>query len=67
MNLDFKYLLQISIKAAYLASEEILKIYNNENFEVQNKKDGSPITLADKNAYHVIEKVLLSDEKRNHN
>ena len=58
MNFDFKYLLEISIRAAGLASEEILKIYNNKNFKVQNKTDGSPITLADKNANDVIEEIL---------
>ena len=55
---DLNYLLELSIKAACEASEEILKIYNGVNFDVDKKQDGSPITLADKNANKVIEKIL---------
>ena len=58
MKLDLNYLLELSIKAVCEASEEILKIYNNANFDVEKKQDGTPITLADKNANKVIENIL---------
>ena len=37
MKLDLNYLLELSIKAVCEASEEILKIYNNANFDVEKK------------------------------
>lgn len=58
MKLDLNYLLELSIKAACKASEEILKIYKDVNFDVEKKQDGTPITLADKNANNVIENIL---------
>lgn len=50
-------LLKTAIKAAKLGGEEIMKIYAQE-FEVFNKEDNSPLTIADQNANKVIEKLL---------
>ena len=36
------------------ASEEIIKIYRSDNFEKTNKKDGSPLTAADKASNEII-------------
>ncbi len=50
-------LLKTAINAAKLGGEEIMKIYGQE-FEVFNKEDNSPLTIADQNANKVIEKLL---------
>ncbi|MFI3268395.1 MAG: 3'(2'),5'-bisphosphate nucleotidase CysQ [Rikenellaceae bacterium] len=44
--------LKIAIKAALVAGDEILKIYNdpNSDFQVEIKNDNSPLTIADKKA-----------------
>lgn len=62
--------LKIILDAAHKAGEEILKVYQSD-FEVENKEDNSPLTLADKNAHQVIMKYLkltgypvLSEEGR---
>lgn len=46
-------LLFIAINAALKAGEEILKIYDSD-FDVEHKKDNSPLTIADKKAHEVI-------------
>ncbi len=63
-------LLKIAITASLKAGEEILKIYDT-NFEVEYKKDESPLTIADINANDVIMSFLkdtgipvLSEEGR---
>lgn len=50
---QISYLIQLSIRAG----EEILKIYA-EPFEVENKADGSPVTVADAAAEKIILKGL---------
>ncbi|MAP02147.1 MAG: 3'(2'),5'-bisphosphate nucleotidase [Flavobacteriales bacterium] len=54
-------LLQLAKSAAILAGEEILKVYNKD-FDVSYKEDESPLTIADKNANTVIEKMLLESK-----
>ena len=63
-------LLKTAITASLKAGEEILKIYNTD-FEVEYKKDESPLTIADKNANDIITSFLqetgipvLSEEGR---
>jgi 3'(2'), 5'-bisphosphate nucleotidase len=56
-NLE-KYI-STAIDAAYAASEEILRIYNTGDWNVEMKSDSSPLTLADRAAHAVIEKILL--------
>jgi 3'(2'), 5'-bisphosphate nucleotidase len=50
-------MIDIAIKAALEASVEMLKIYE-QDFEVFEKSDESPLTLADKIGHEIIEKHL---------
>ncbi len=54
-------LLSIAIKGALAAGTEILMVYDT-NFDVEQKKDDSPLTQADKNANEVINGYLKSTE-----
>lgn len=65
--------LEIAIKAAIKAGEEILKIYENPSFDfsVEKKADNSPLTLADKTSHQIIFEILsktnipvLSEEEK---
>ena len=65
--------IEIAIKAAILAGEEIFKIYSNpeSDFSVEKKADNSPITIADKKSHAIIHQMLagtnipiLSEEGR---
>lgn len=47
----------IAINAALIAGKEIMKVYNSP-FEVQAKKDSSPLTQADMNSHRVIASKL---------
>ena len=51
-------LTQLAIKAAIEASKEILAIYQSNDFEIENKKDNSPLTKADKAAHKIISSIL---------
>ena len=42
------------IECVNSASEEIIKIYRSDNFEKTDKKDGSPLTAADKASNEII-------------
>ena len=57
-----KIYLDLAVKAALLAGEEILKVYNDEtsDFGVEIKADNSPLTIADKMSNDVICKELKS-------
>lgn len=59
--MNTKELLSLASKAAILAGEEILKIYNTE-FEVEHKVDNSPLTLADQAAHNAIMFELKSSD-----
>jgi len=63
--------LRLAILSAIKAGEEILKVYNEEETEVEFKPDNSPLTKADKNAHLAIVEGLrksglpvLSEEGR---
>ena len=56
MNLNS--LLEQAKVAASMASEEILKVYNSSDFEIETKDDQSPLTRADQAAHEVIAAVL---------
>lgn len=65
-------LLNNAITAAILAGEEIIKVYNSSDFEVELKSDNSPLTKADKKAHLKITQILnktgipvLSEEGKN--
>ncbi len=51
--IDYASYLKLAIKAAIEAGEQILKIYDT-NFEVEIKKDSTPVTKADKAASECI-------------
>ena len=62
LNKKPEELLNISIYAAIRAGWKILNIYNNEDFNVEFKKDNSPLTIADKAAHEIIVKELSKTE-----
>ena len=53
-------LLQTAIQAAVTAGEEILKIYDDpaSDFEVEQKADHSPLTIADRKSNDIIMEYL---------
>ena len=51
---DLKELLDLARKASRHASQEILKIYESEDFGVDMKSDDSPLTKADKKGHDII-------------
>lgn len=55
MNKDLK----VAIEAAVAGGKEIMVIYGREDFQVENKEDDSPLTLADKRANDVINEILV--------
>ncbi len=64
--------LQLAILSAIKAGEEILKVYDEDEPQVEIKPDNSPLTKADKNAHLVIVEGLkksglpvLSEEGKN--
>jgi len=55
------HLLDSMIVAAIAAGEAVLKIYQDDNFEVEIKSDNSPLTIADKEAHRIICEKLNTD------
>lgn len=51
-------LLEFALKASLEAGRQILDIYSSKDFEVEYKKDESPLTIADKKANSVICEIL---------
>ncbi|MDT0554137.1 3'(2'),5'-bisphosphate nucleotidase CysQ [Urechidicola vernalis] len=60
MNYDL--LTTVVIKAALEAGNEILKVYDSENFEVQIKSDNTPLTIADEKANAIINSYLVQTD-----
>ena len=58
--MNYKALLELAIKAAYTAGEEILNVYNAGEITVDYKVDNSPLTLADQHAHLAIVAGLKS-------
>ena len=56
--MNLKKLLKIAINASIEGGQEIIKVYETE-FEVEQKSDHTPLTLADKNCNNVIEGFLV--------
>lgn len=54
MNIDIKQVIRIAQKAGF----EIMKIYNSLDFEVEIKKDDSPLSKADKVSHEIINEEL---------
>lgn len=55
---DLNELLKIAIEASLAAGSEIMKIYRQKDFVVEEKADKSPLTIADKIANEVINNYL---------
>ena len=56
--MNLKQLLKIAINASIEGGQEIIKVYETE-FEVEQKSDHTPLTLADKNCNNIIEDFLV--------
>lgn len=54
------HLVDIAINAAIRAGEKIMEIYASGDFEIAQKDDFSPLTLADRQAHLLISKLLES-------
>ena len=54
MNFDLNALIEIAIEASLKAGDDILTIYNSDDFESELKMDNSPLTLADRKAHQRI-------------
>ena len=54
-------ILDSMIAAATAAGKKVLRIYQDDNFEVEIKSDNSPLTIADKEAHRIICQKLKSD------
>ena len=47
-----------TIEAALAAAREIMDVYHNHDFQVEQKDDNSPLTIADKRAHNTINGLL---------
>ena len=54
--------LDLAIEAALHAGEEIMKVYNSEDFGIETKGDNSPLTKADKLSHEIIMNFLSKTE-----
>ena len=52
--------IELAIKAALQAGNEILKVYNSDDFEIKIKSDDSPLTRADQKAHEIIVEILIN-------
>lgn len=63
MNNSFDTNTELAIKASIKAGLAIMDIYrNNDNFELELKKDNSPLTKADKTAHKIIVDILKTTQ-----
>lgn len=53
-----KEYIEIAIEAAIAAGKEIMRVYLEEDFQVEMKSDESPLTIADKRANDIINSYL---------
>jgi len=53
-----KELLYFAILASLKAGEEILNVYQSDDFEIQLKSDDSPLTIADQRAHKAIVSII---------
>lgn len=54
-----KEIFNIAITAAIEGGKKIMEIYNDNDFQVENKEDDSPLTIADKKTNDIINDYLL--------
>lgn len=60
--IDLKQLMILAIRAAYEAGEEIVNVYYSSDFQISEKEDNSPLTLADKFSHNKIIEMLKSTD-----
>lgn len=60
--MNAELLINKAIVAAIAAGEEIMEVYNTNDFEVVSKEDDTPVTKADKKAHKRIQEILESTE-----
>lgn len=58
--MEIDKLFQTALKTAVNAGNEVLKIYNNKEYNIQNKENNTPITDADLKSNNIIIKQLSS-------
>ncbi|MCX6240102.1 MAG: 3'(2'),5'-bisphosphate nucleotidase CysQ [Bacteroidia bacterium] len=58
-NNIYEYL-YLAVNAALKAGSKIMEVFRSDNFEVEQKMDLSPVTIADKAASKIIEELLSS-------
>ncbi len=56
--MDIYQLFRVAFKASIAAGEAIMKVYESDDFDIQNKSDNSPLTKADMAAHHIIKQHL---------
>ena len=56
--INISELIKIAVEASILAGNKILEVYNSNDFNIQIKKDKSPLTQADKNSHNEIMRFL---------
>lgn len=54
-------LMERAVEAATAPGEMIARYFRNANISFQSKEDGSPVTMADREAEEMIRKILASD------
>jgi len=57
-NTTLKESLTIAVRAALKAGKAVNEVYENKDFEVETKKDETPLTLADRRAHEIISGYL---------
>lgn len=58
MHRNLQQLIQPVVEIAATAGDEILDIYNSDDFDIEVKNDNSPLTAADKASHNAIVKAL---------
>ena len=48
------------MEAVEKASSKVMEIYDSDNFEIDNKNDGSPVTIADTESNAILSNILKS-------
>lgn len=59
---NLKENLKIAVEASIFAGKEIMKIYEEKDFQVEKKIDKSPLTIADKRANNIIVNCLSTTQ-----
>lgn len=58
--MKMKNLIEIAVNASLEAGKEILDVYGQDDFQIENKENDTPLTIADKRAHDCIMKYLIT-------